>query len=589
MVTDDELKRMADKLRIHSIEMTTKAGSGHPTTCMSAAEIMSTLFFSQLKHGDEFILSKGHAAPILWAAMAESGLIDKEKLMTLRNIDSELEGHPTPRNKYVKVATGSLGQGLSAGVGMALGLRLKKTNNKVYVLIGDGECAEGSVWEAANSASLFNLDNIIALIDVNRLGQSGQTMFGHDAEQYRKRFEAFGWETIVIDGHDISQLKEAYAKAGSFSKPFAIIAKTFKGRGVSFIENKEGWHGKPLSEDDMKKAIAEIGETDIELQSAYKPVIYDKKSIIKENNNYSFGDLVATRSAYGKALVKLGKANDTIVAVDGDVRNSTMEEDFFKEFSQRGFNTYIAEQNMVGIAIGLSAVGLVPFASTFATFFTRAHDFIRMAAYSRADIKLVGSHSGVHIGEDGPSQMGLEDTQMFLPIPDAVVLYPSDAISTEKLTAEMAEHKGLSYMRTTRAKTPVIYKNDEMFPIGGLKVLRSSDNDKALVIGAGITLHETLKAYDTLKAEGTNIRVIDLYSIKPVDEKALIKNANDCNGNVIVVEDNYFGAIGAVVSSVIGKIRHLYIKETPRSGKPDELIAKYKVDAQAIIDEVKSI
>jgi transketolase len=599
-----KLQLMADKLRIHSLRSTTAAGSGHPTTCFSCAEIMSCCFFSELRQGDEFVMSKGHAAPILWAAYAESGIIPVKELMNLRKITSNLEGHPTPNMPMIKVATGSLGQGLSAGVGMALAQKLGKEKKRVYVLLGDGEIAEGSVWEAANAASYYKLNNLCAIIDVNRLGQSQPTMHGHNLNTYQKKFSAFGWNTIVINGHNVTEILNALKKSKSsthHNKPTVIIARTLKGKGISFIENKEGWHGKALKGDQFEKALKELekpGINSLKLKSdiKYEKVTYKFKNF--KNNTYKLGEKIATRSAFGKALVNLGKKNKNAVVIDGDVKNSTMTEEFFKNFPKRSFESFIAEQNMIGMAIGLSARGKIPFAATFSAFLSRAHDFIRMALYSKANIKIMGSHVGVSIGEDGPSQMGLEDINMFLSIPGSVILYPCDAISTEKLVKEMAKHKGISYMRTTREKTPTIYKNSEKFPLGGLKVIKKSKRDKILIIGAGVTLYEALKAHNKLKEKKINTRVIDLYSIQPIDKKALLKNAKECSGNIIVVEDHYFGGIGTVVSEVFAtstnkinnksiKLKHLYIKEIPRSGKPEELRKRYKIDASAIISAVK--
>ncbi|MEE9525836.1 MAG: transketolase [Candidatus Woesearchaeota archaeon] len=573
---------MANKLRIDSIISTTAAGSGHPTSCMSAAEIMSCLFFSEIEKDDEFIMSKGHAAPILWSAYAEAKFFPKKELLNLRKITSDLEGHPTPNAEFVKVATGSLGQGLSAGVGMAAAKRIKKNKGKIYVLLGDGELAEGSVWEAANTAAYYKLNNLCAILDINRLGQSQPTMHGHDLSVYKKKFQAFGWNTITINGHSINDILFALKRAKKTNKPLAIIAKTRKGKGVSFLEDREGFHGKALDSKQVDKALREIGEADISLKSDIKDHKFDPKIKNSKLNNYRKGELVATRNAFGSALVNLGKANKNVVALDGDVKNSTMTQAFFEEFPERSFDSYIAEQNMVGMAVGLSKQGFVPFAATFATFWTRAHDFLRMAMYSRANIKVVGSHAGVSIGEDGPSQMGLEDLSMFLSMPDSIVLYPCDAVSTEYLTREMAKHKGISYLRTTREKTPVIY-NNERFPIGKFKVLKKSSKDKALVIAAGITVHEALKAWEKVK----NIRIIDLYSVKPLDEKELIKHAKACNNNVIVVEDHYAAGIGSAVAEVLGKIKHLYVKDIPRSGKPEELRKKYKIDADAILKVIK--
>jgi len=582
-----QLERMATKLRIDSLNSTTAAGSGHPTSCLSCADIMSVLFFSELQENDEFIMSKGHAAPILWSAFAEAGLIPAEELANLRKFTSVLEGHPTARMPLIKVASGSLGQGLSAGVGMALAKKLDNNNGRVYVLLGDGEIAEGSVWEAANSAAHYKLDNLCAIVDVNRLGQSQQTMHGYDVRRYKKKFKAFGLKAFVINGHRVRQLLWALEKARKSGKPCVIIAKTIKGKGVSFLENKEGWHGKALNEEELKKALHELvikKEPQLASNFKVKKCSYEFQDF--ETTKYNLADKVSTREAFGKALESLGRENKRVVVLDGDVKNSTMTEYFFKAYPERGFECFIAEQNMSGMALGFSSMGFTPFVSTFGAFLTRAHDFIRMAQYSDANIKFVGSHSGVSIGEDGPSQMGLEDLSMFLSMPESVVLYPCDAVSTEKLVGEIAEHKGLSYLRTTREKTPVIYEHTEEFEIGKFKVLKSGKKDKALIVAAGVCVHEALKAYEILKKKKINVRVIDLYSVKPVDEDELIEHAEECKNKVLVVEDHYFGGIGSVVSSAVGKIEHLFIKEIPRSGKPEELRQNYKIDADAIVDKI---
>jgi transketolase len=589
MATTEQLKIMANKLRMHSLRMTTAAGSGHPTTCLSAAEIMSALFFSVMDKDDEFILSKGHAAPILWAAFAEAGLIEKDELMNLRKVDSMLEGHPTARMPLIHVASGSLGQGLNAGCGMALAKKLAGNRGRVFVLLGDGEMAEGSVWEAADCAAQYRLANLTAIIDVNRLGQSGPTRHGHDLAVYERKFKAFGWQTAVIDGHSVAEVLAALEHADQGGQPLVLIAKTFKGRGISFLEDREGWHGKTLNPDELVKALAEIGLAEITLPSKYSP---SRPEFTLRNfpvNEYSVNDTVSTRVAFGNALLTLGRHNDRVVAIDGDVKNSTMTEGFFREFPERSFESYIAEQNMAGLAMGFSAMGLVPFVATFAAFLTRAHDFIRMAQYSGSNIKFVGSHAGISIGADGPSQMGLEDISMFLAMPQAMILYPSDAVSCEKLVREMARHIGISYLRTTRDKTAVLYGNDEEFPVGGLKVLRQSPRDQALIVAAGITVHEALTAYETLKSKGIAARVIDLYSIKPCDEAGLLRHAEECRGRVIVVEDHYCSAIGAVVSQVLGKVIRLCVKDIPRSGKSAELLALFGIDHRAITVAVEAV
>lgn len=584
----EDLESMANKLRIESLKSTTIAGSGHPTSCMSCAEIMSVLFFSEMNQEDEFILSKGHAAPILWAAYAESGCISKKLLDTLRKIDSILEGHPTTNMPSIRVATGSLGQGLSAGVGIALSKKLINSDSRVYVLLGDGECAEGSIWEAVNSASYYKLNNICAVVDVNRLGQSGPTMHGHNIMVYKEKFDAFGWQSQIINGHSIGEILDAFINAKKSKKPFVIIAKTFKGKGVKFLEDEEGWHGKALTKVELEKALKEIGPVKIKMSSKlYCRNTTNYEYLPFESNKYLLGEMVSTRMAFGKALINLGRKNKNIVVLDADVKNSVMTEDFFKEFPNRSFQSFIAEQNMVGMAIGFSAMGFIPIVSTFGTFLTRAHDFIRMGIYSMANVKFVGSHVGISIGPDGPSQMGLEDITMFLSLPKSTILYPCDAISTEYLLQEMTKIKGMGYLRITREKTPVIYNNNENFPIGGLKVIRKSSQDKVLIISAGVTLHEAIKAYEILKRDGILIRIIDLYSIRPLDVNSIYQNARECNYKVITVEDHYCNAIGSLVTSIVPNVRYLCIKDIPRSGKPEELREKFGIDKKAIVKLVK--
>jgi transketolase len=587
MTEREKLKVMANRLRVHSLRSTTAAGSGHPTSCLSCAEIVSSLFFSGMGPNDEFVLSKGHAAPILWAAYAEAGLVDPAELMNLRKIDSVLEGHPSFRMPMIKVATGSLGQGLATGTGMAMAIKLDHSGGTVYVLLGDSECAEGSVWEAANTASFHKLDNLVAIVDVNRLGQTGETMFGHRLENYRKRFEAFGWDTAVIDGHRIPEILSSLEQAGESGKPFAVIAKTYKGRGVSFLEDRNGWHGKPVPEEKLQEALAEIGECEVQLESSITPSSFTAEFVDFDLKTYEKGEQVATRDAFGEALLRLGEKNPKVVTVDAEVSNSTRTESFFEKFPERSFQCFIAEQEMAGAAAGLSAMGYIPFTATFAAFWSRAHDFIRMAAYSKANIKFAGSHAGVSIGQDGPSQMGLEDLPIFSSIPGAMVFYPCDAVSTGHLVREMARHEGISYIRTTRGKTPVIYDNDESFPPGGFKVLERSDRDEALVVAAGITVHEALKAHHELAKAGTAIRVIDLYCIRPLDAEGLIEHAADCAGRVIVAEDHYCGGIGDAVASAVGGIDRLCVRELPRSGAPDQLRRKYWIDSSAIISVIR--
>ena len=608
--TDIELlKGIANQLRIHSITSTTAAGSGHPTSCCSAADVVATLFFGHMRYdaknphyynNDRFILSKGHAAPLLYAAWAETGLFPASDLLNLRKFNSDLEGHPTPRLPFVDVATGSLGQGLSVGTGMALAARLDKLDYNTYVLLGDGEIAEGAVWEAASLAGIYKLNNLIAIVDANRLGQSQATAFGHDIGVYAKRFDAFGWRVEVIDGHDIEEIAEVLSGTGLDDKPLVIIAKTYKGAGVSFLQDQDGWHGKPLTKEEAAKAIAELQPSS---KSGVGVAIPSPNILPAPNNaapasypplNYKLGDKVATREAYGTALARIGEADQRVVAMDGDTKNSTYAEKFFKKFPDRFTECYIAEQNMVGVATGFGTRGKVPFVSTFAAFFTRAADQIRVAGISSANLKLAGSHVGVSIGEDGPSQMGLEDLALMRAIVGSVVLYPSDAVSTEKLVEQMALVKGLCFLRTSRPKSPVIYNNDESFPVGGAKVLRQNAGDKVTVVAGGVTLHEALKAADALKAEGIGITVIDAYSIKPLGKKEILAAAQKTNNTVITVEDHYAeGGLGDTVAgelSVNGvRVHKLAVNGLPRSGKAEELLAHFGIDAAAIMKKVKSL
>jgi transketolase len=601
------LKNIATRLRIESIRATTAAGSGHPTTCQSSADLMAALFFAEMRFdpanpqhplADRLVMSKGHAAPLLYAMWAEAGFIPRERLSELRLLTSDLEGHPTPRLPFVDVATGSLGQGLAAGVGTALNARRIGSDYRTYVLMGDGETAEGSVWEAASVAHLYQLDALCAIVDINALGQSRTTELEHDMETYRARWQAFGWHAAVIDGHDMAQVLAAYAEArATKGTPTVILARTLKGRGVSFIEGKPNWHGKPLKAEDATRAIAEL-EAQFETETAPTPAIPAPPAAPAAPRPgpmpapaYALGESIATREAYGTAIAKLASVDPRVVALDADVKNSTFSERFEAAHPDRFYQCFIAEQVMVGAAMGLAARGAVPFPSTFAAFLTRASDFIRMAAISGVNLKLAGSHAGVSIGEDGPSQMALEDFAMTTAQPNFTVLYPADAVSTEKLIAEMAAHHGPAYMRTTRPKTPVIYDNAESFPIGGLKVLRSSPADTATVIGAGVTLFEALKAYDVLKAEGIAIRVIDLYCIQPIDAAALIAAGRE-TGRLITVEDHYIaGGIGDAVARAVAPagltVMRLAVTEIPRSGKPEELVEKYGISAKSIIEAVR--
>lgn len=603
------LKQKADNLRIHSIISTSEAASGHPTTCMSAADIVAALFFHAMRYdrhnphnpnNDRFILSKGHAAPLLYAAWAEAGIISVDNLLDLRRIDSDLEGHPTPRLDWVDVATGSLGQGLSIGVGMALnGKFLDKSDYRVYVLMGDGESAEGGVWEAVALASHYKLNNLIGIVDVNGRGQSGRTMYGFDIDSYCRRFESFGWNTIAIDGHNLDDILSALDSAkASTIQPTMIVAKTIKGKGVSFVEDKEGWHGKAIPKgEQLDAALNELGPLGsnggFQIE---RPAVPSNQAAAKMREvappDYQIGEDVASRSGYGAGLAKLGDANPQVVALDADVKNSTYAEQFMEKHGNRYFEMFIAEQNLVGSGIGLSKCGKVPFVSSFAAFLTRSADQIRMSAISQANIKYAGSHAGISIGEDGPSQMGLEDLAMFRTLPGSVVLYPSDAVSAERLVGEAARHEGIVYIRTSRPKTPVIYSNAERFPIGGSKTLREDSNDVATVVAAGVTLNEALKAHDQLKSEGISIRVIDLYSVKPVDNESLLRAAAVTDNTLITVEDHYReGGIGDAVLDAVAscgvKVHKLAVTSLPRSGKPDELMEQHGISAASIVRKVR--
>ena len=607
--TDIELlKGIANQLRIHSIEATTAAGSGHPTSCCSAADLVAALFFGHMKYdaknphyfnNDRFILSKGHAAPLLYAAWAENGFVPIPELLKLRQFGNDLEGHPTPRLAFADVATGSLGQGLGVGVGMALAAKQDKLDFNTYVLLGDGEIAEGAVWEAASLAGFYKLSNLIAIVDANRLGQSQATAFGHDISVYVKRFQAFDWRVETLDdGHDMEEIMEVLSGVGLDERPLAIIAKTYKGAGVSFLQDKDGWHGKPLNKEEAAAAIAELAPsaksglgvaipapTALPAPNLAAPASYPAIS-------YKLGDLIATREAYGAALVRLGEADPRINAMDGDTKNSTFAEKFFKKFPERSTECFIAEQNLVAVAVGYATRGHVPFASTFATFFTRAADQIRVAGISQANLKLVGSHVGISIGEDGPSQMALEDLAMMRAVVGSTVLYPADAVATEKLLEQMAILKGVAFLRTSRPKTPVIYGNDEQFPVGGAKVLRTGD--KVTIVGAGVTLFEALKAADSLRAEGINVTVIDAYSIKPLGKKEILAEAKKTGNTVITVEDHYSeGGLGDAVAGELSsegvKVHKLAVVGIPRSGHAAELMAAFGIDAAAIVKKVKSL
>lgn len=606
------LQNKATQLRIDSVRATSEAGSGHPSSCCSAADIVAVLFFSVMRYdphnpktpnSDRFVLSKGHAAPLLYAAWAEAGLFPTDDLLRLRTLTSDLEGHPTPRLPFVDMATGSLGQGLAVGVGLALNAkRLEKNGARTYVLMGDGESVEGSVWESVELARHFKLDNLCAIVDVNRLGQSDPTMLQHDMQAYKARWRGFGWNTLVVDGHNHKALLAAFAEAAKVrGKPTVLLAKTLKGKGVSFMENHPSWHGKPIPKGaDSQKAIDELTRLIKPSKAAPKikplppPTHRPKPTKSMAPPSYKPGDLVATREAFGTALVALGEADPSVVALDADVKNSTYTDKFAKQFPDRFFENFIAEQNMVGTAAGLAACGKIPFVATFAAFFTRAYDFIRMAAISESNIKLVGTHVGVSIGEDGPSQMGLEDIAMMAAQPGVTVLYPSDATATHRLVEAAARRKGMTYIRTGRPKTPVLYGSEESFHIGGSKVLRQSSADSLTIVAAGVTLFEALKAHDELQAAGISVRVIDLYSIAPIDRTTLLDSARATQNRILTVEDHYaHGGLGDAVLNAVStegiKVHKLAVCQIPHSGKPEELIEHYGIGSRAIVEAVNHI
>jgi len=609
------LKNVATRLRIDSIRSTSAAGSGHPTSCGSAADLVAALFFAEMRFdpkepqhpgSDRFVLSKGHAAPLLYAAWAEAGAFDPAELLKLRQLGSDLEGHPTPRLPFVDVATGSLGQGICAAVGIALNARRIQSDYRTYCLLGDGESAEGSVWEAANVAAIDSLDSLCGITDVNGLGQSRPTMWQHDLDQFARRWRAFGWHTIAIDGHDMNAILDAYAEArATKGQPSMIVARTIKGKGVSFAEGKDGWHGRAFkSGEELDRAIAEL-----EAQRVPVPADVDLASQIPKPASrprppapakpiappaYQIGEQVATREAYGTALAKLGQADERVVALDADVKNSTFSDRFEKVAPDRFYQNFIAEQNMIGSAMGLAARGAIPFPSTFACFLSRAADFIRMAAISNVGIKMAGSHAGVSIGEDGPSQMALEDLAMCRAQPNLTVLYPCDGVSAERLVALAAYHPGPVYIRTSRPKTSVLYSIEETFAVGGLKVLRESGADVATVVAAGVTVFEALKACDELGSAGTSVRVIDLYSVAPVDGQALIAAGTATGGRIVTVEDHYAaGGIGDAVAEAVSdtaiRVHRVAVREIPHSGKPEELLDRYGISSRHIVEAVRAV
>lgn len=664
---EKNLQELCRCIRYNIITSTTEAGSGHPTSSLSAVELTSVLFFGGFFKqdltnynnilNDKFILSKGHAAPLLYSLYEAAGVLTHKEMLTLRKFDSPLQGHPTPQVPFVDVTTGSLGQGLSVGLGMALGIRLKmkelglapKQEPTVWVLLGDSEMAEGQVWEAMEIASYYNVNNLIGIVDVNRLGQSGETDLAWDIETYKKRIETFGWHVIEIkNGHNIEEIQKTFIKANTLNtvrtqKPIMILARTIKGKGVPFLEDKQGWHGKPVPKEQLKEALDAIGNYDIKikgiiatppivdlkLQSETKKIL-NRLSVVIDSGTallpasapskfeslrvsgspsvratYDKSQLIATREAFGDALSDLGTSNNKVVALDAEVGNSTYTERLKKTNPTHFFQMFIDEENMVSVGLGISKMGYIPFISTFAAFFSRAFDQIRMAQYSNPTLNIVGSHAGCSIGSDGASQMGLEDISMMRSIRNSTVLYPADGPSTYQLTKSLSARSGINYLRTTREKTPVLYDEKEEFPIGGLKIHHCHPPKadpvkksplKTLIIAAGITLHEALKAQKILAKKKIYTTVVDLYSIKPLDSKTLLELAKKTN-HIIVVEDHYeAGGIGEAVLSAISNLKfkisnsfgftHLCVRKEPRSGTPEELLRYEEIDAEAIINSL---
>lgn len=605
MTKGDDLAKIASLLRRDALEMTSAAGSGHPTSCLSSADIMSVLFFDIMKYdpkkpgfsnNDEFILSKGHAAPLLYATLQRAGCI-KEKLTNLRKSDSVLEGHPTPKLPWVKIATGSLGQGLSAGVGFALAAKKQKKTFTTYVLMGDSEFAEGSNYEAMNIAAHYNLDNLYAIIDMNNLGQTGKTMISNP-EEYRARFNAAGWATAVVDGHSISELKEMLTMMRDLGKPVAVIAKTVKGKGVSFLENAEGWHGRALNKKELALALKEIPIVKMPHVEERKPSAIslphtDRKlspiTSYKESEDYS------TREAFGNALLRLAKLDPNLMVIDGEVNNSTFTNQVKKELPEQFIQGYIAEQNMIGMALGLSKKNHSVFTSTFAAFLSRAHDQLRMSAISEGNFVVNGSHSGCSIGEDGASQMGLEDIALFRDLPDSTILYPSDAYSTERLT-ELSHSikKGIIYIRTSRPKLSLLYTNKNKFEVGKFGVLQESEKDQVVLIGSGVTTHESIAAAKQLKKEKIIASVVDLYSIKPLNIEELKEFISKHGNKVVISEDHYAaGGMGEMLVAALAdsgiKFSCLAVKNIPHSGTMQENLVSAGIDSKSIAEAAKKL
>jgi transketolase len=606
--TINQLEEISKLVRYWILYSTTQAGSGHPTSSLSSVELGVGLFFggefkydinnSRDINNDRFILSKGHASPLLYSLWLLSGVITPEEIQTLRQFTSVLEGHPSRRFIFTDAATGSLGQGLGIGIGYAINAKkFDQVNSYTYVMLGDSELAEGSVWESVASAAHYGINNLVAIVDINRLGQRGETMEGHNIEIYKKKFESFGWEAIIIDGHNLDEVLDALKQAKNSDKPTVILAKTLKGKGISLIEDKDNWHGKALTQEQFEVYIEELGQLNLDLRAEIEapiklsPYNYTPPQVDDTiYPNYSLDELVSPRKAFGEAMKILTSNYNDIIVLDAEVSNSTyanhIDENRFLEM-------FIAEQNMLSVATGLSLTGKKPFVSSFAGFLTRAYDQIRMAQYNEANIVIVGTHPGVSIGADGPSQMALNDIAFFRGMFGSVVLYPSDSISTLKLTEQAYLYEGLSYLRLTRAGVPTLYSNNETFVVGGSKTIYNSELDEITLVGAGITLYECLKAYDILRERGVSVRVIDLYSIKPLDTATLHLAARETKGLIVVEDHHQAGGIAEAIRSELEDvhipIRSLSVQETPRSGTPEELLQFEQINVDSIVEQVENL
>jgi len=609
----ENLQAKANLIRKWCLKSTTAVGSGHPTSCLSAADMMAVFFDRYFRYdinnplnlyNDRFVLSKGHAAPLLYTLYAIAGAYPLEELLTLRKFNSRFEGHPTPKFMHAEAATGSLGQGLSVAAGLALLAKRESLPCKSYVLLGDGELAEGQVWEAANFATYHQLDNLVVIADINRLAQSGETMFGWDVDKYEQRFRAFGFETMVINGHNLKEVDIAFEQAFSHhgDKPLAIVAHTIKGKGISFLEDKDGWHGKALKEEELQKALKELGEPDDKLRLNLRPpeltrLLKQEDLNLEPELSFEKDGKYATREVFGQVITELGHQNAAIYVLDADVKNSTFTEDFLEVFPERFVECFIAEQNMVSVAAGLSRIGKIPVVATFGAFLTRAADQIRMARVSEANIKFVGSHVGVSIGEDGPSQMGLEDIALFGALPDTVIFQPADAVSTLKLTVQMIVHPGFVYLRTLRPKTQQLYDKNEVFKVGGSKLLRQSKDDLLTIVSTGITVFEALKAADKLEEEGIHVRVLDCYCINPIDKDTLIKCTQQTSRAILITVEDHFahGGMGDFVTDAVAAVdkpvlvKKMAVGQVSHSGKMEELLELAGINAAAIVNQVHAL